>query len=131
MTPVRQCTVEAATWWGSTGIQLLAGRTYQLEAAGKWFDADIPAGPDGYAIREKLPAWKRPLFRIPAPFHPLDTGDRWYMLLGRVGERGRPFEIATGCQQTVTESGLLYATVNDLRCAYGNNAGHISLHAFE
>lgn len=125
---IGQCIVEAATWWGSTGIQLIAGHTYRFEAAGRWFDAGISAGPEGYDIKDELPAWKRPLFRMAAPLRPLDTGDRWYMLLGRLGEHGRPFVIGGGGPpRRVAESEVLYATVNDLRWAYRNNTGCISL----
>ena len=128
---VRECTVDARVWWGATGITLAAAHRYDFTASGEWFDADIPAGPEGYDIRTALPPWKRPLFRLVGAFRPLDTGDRWYMLLGRLGPSGRPFQIGSRHVGTFTESGALYATVNDLRCAYGNNSGTVILRVFD
>lgn len=130
MKPVGQCRVEAKIWWGSTGITLDAGHDYHMDASGEWCDADIHCGADGYDVSQ-LSAWKRPLFLAVGFLRPLDTGDRWYMLLGRIGPAGPIFEISTNLDLKPTFSGLLYCTVNDLRWAYVNNSGSVSLEVFE
>jgi hypothetical protein len=126
VTKIGECTVNSAVWWGVTGICLQAGRRYQLEASGQWFDASVECGPAGYDL-SALPAWKRPLFKLTGRFRPLDTGDRWYVLLGKIGPEGRAFEIGTSLQLVSETPGVLYCTVNDLKLAYGNNRGAITL----
>ena len=126
MTRAYQRQVDAHTWWGSTHINLVAGHPYRFTASGTWYDTDIKCGPDGYTL-DRIAPWKRPLFRLAGPFRPLDTGDRWYLLLGRIGVDGEPFEIGLGIPKRFDRSGELYCTVNDLRWMYFNNSGAVRL----
>lgn len=42
--------INAAEWWGNTGIVAEAGKSYLLRASGDWFDADIKASPIGWDL---------------------------------------------------------------------------------
>lgn len=126
---IGEANVYAAAWWGDTGIELFAGRTYRLEATGQWADADIRCGPDGYNVAS-LPAWKRPLFSAAGWLRPLNTGDQWYMLLGRVGSDGQVFAIGAGTTFANLISGRLACTVSDVRTMYFNNSGAVLLRVF-
>ncbi|MEO8630608.1 MAG: hypothetical protein ABI612_21300 [Betaproteobacteria bacterium] len=121
-----ECDIDATVWWGATSVDLIAGHNYRFEAEGKWNDANIECGPEGYQL-SALPAWRRLLFRAAASLRPLDTGDRWFMLLGRIGAEGMVFEIGKSRRFRAGTSGTLYCSVNDVQFMYRNNRGAVNL----
>ncbi len=119
--------IQAAEWWGNTGIVLEAGTSYLLRASGDWFDADIKASPTGWDLNS-IEEWKRAFFRDFESLRPLNTGDRWFSLLGKIEEDGKVFEIGSNHQiLNIESSGSLFCTANDLPIAYWNNSGFLTL----
>jgi len=130
MTLPVQVTADSERWWDPAGgkdpISLIAGQSYLIQAAGTWYDDTIACGPEGYDL-SVIPPWKRPLFKIFSGLRPLDTGDRWYMLLGRIGSGGPAFEIGKSVMFIAKLSGILYLTVNDIHLMYYNNKGTLQV----
>jgi|JI10StandDraft_1071094.scaffolds.fasta_scaffold03647_19 hypothetical protein len=119
--------INAAEWWGNTGIVLEAGKSYLLRASGDWFDADIKASPIGWDLNS-IEEWKRPFFREVESLRPLNTGDRWFSLIAKIGKDGNIFEIGNEHQTLeLADDGSLYCTANDLPIAYWNNSGFLTL----
>jgi hypothetical protein len=128
MPQIGNITVDSQVWWAPSGITLQAGQDYRFQASGEWFDAQIACGPDGYNLSAVSPLL-RPLFKIFSGLRPLDTGDQWYMLIGRIGTQ-QPFKIGSSLSKTVSNSGQLYLTVNDIHAMYYNNRGKIDIQIF-
>ncbi len=117
-------TVSSSEWWFDTGIELQAHKTYTLKATGTWNDADIECGPEGWTL-DQIDPWKHKFFRAVEMLRPLDTGDRWFCLLGKVGKE--VFEIGEHFEYTPSTSGTLHCTPNDVPLAFWNNKGAIEL----
>jgi hypothetical protein len=64
-----------------------------------------------------------------APFerHRRVPGERWFKLIGVVGNDGTPFPIGTGRDVTMSATGRLYRFANDVSWAYWNNWGKVML----
>lgn len=122
----KSAVINAAVWWGNTGIVLEPNKRYLLKASGDWFDADIKASPKGWDLNS-IEEWKRPFFRDFAHLRPFDAGDRWFSLIGKIGEDGDIFEIGTECTLFADTGGDLFCTANDLPIAYWNNTGTLDL----
>ena len=143
--------------WNWTGVYLEAGTTYVFEARGRWFDADVPASPDGAGdatfhfgelahrmgdisgALEKL--WKSWPDREGADFlgsKRVEHAD-WFELIGAIADGGNPqrdgthdrahsFPIGAGRREITPErSGYLYCFANDAWGFYGNNRGYVTV----
>lgn len=119
-------TVDSKRWWSPTGQNIEAAIRYRIQAFGRWSDASIGCGPDGYSL-ERVEKWKRPAFLLLSRWRPLDTGDVWFILLGRIGKNGKPFKIGSKVSYISDTSGELYCTVNDLPFMLWNNNGSVQI----
>ena len=143
--------------WNWTGVYLESGKTYAFEARGQWFDADVPAGPDGagdgtfhfgklgHRVGDVIGAleswWKSRPGREGADFicsKRVEEAD-WFELMGAIGDGGNPrpdgthdracsFSIGAGRSEITPErSGYLYCFANDAWGFYGNNRGYVTV----
>jgi len=124
-----QITIPADKWWFPTGIILVPGAKYKFIAQGTWHDDAINCGPDGYTLQDKVPEWQWPFFRLVQGLKPLDTGDRWFQLVGKVGNS--VFEIGSGMTCPAAEGGELFCTANDVPFMFWNNKGELTLNVTE
>jgi uncharacterized protein (DUF2235 family) len=116
----REVGVFAREQWNDTAVELRQGEIYRFEASGRWRDATIPAGPEGYASPslsfQLLERFRR---RPSAP---------WLALVGDLDRRPRTaFAIERGCSLEVTDAGVLQCWANDLPFMYWNNSGWVTL----
>jgi uncharacterized protein (DUF2235 family) len=113
--------VHAGMKWNDVTISLEKGARYRFAASGRWYDAAISCGPDGYPS----PSW---LFRRLERFRRFRTGN-WFQLIGTIGKDLKTaFPIGTGTELDVQQDGILYCFANDLPGFYGNNSGSIQLY---
>lgn len=120
-----QTIVSADTLWNHTGIILERGVKYRFSAQGVWKDSNIECGPDGYEMRQALPKYKWLIFWAAQFLKLLSTGERWFQLLGKVGDN--VFVIGTNTVLTAPASGELLCAANDARGFFGNNEGTLTL----
>jgi hypothetical protein len=114
----RTATIAADRGWQSSGVQLLAGKTYRVTAAGRYEIANDgqpwPCEPGGVTIEYH-------------DGHPLG------MLLGAIDARSgdatlaRPFEVGLGTNVTPKVSGTLYLRVNDSAGRLYDNRGALTV----
>lgn len=111
--------------WVDTGIDLVAGRTYRLEARGEWADQLKSCGPEGYCSRD----YPRPIVALvlwaAVPFRRMPTA-RWLALVGSTDQRHH-FRIGAGRTLLARRSGRLWCFANDMGSRYGNNKGSVDL----
>src|SRR5262249_27754016 len=99
--------VHALLKWNDTGIQVFNGEKYRIEAAGRWYDATISVGPEGYPSPNFY-------FRMLERFRRVRTGN-WFALTGTIGRNeARAFLIGPACELDVTVDGVLHCFANDL-----------------
>lgn len=86
--------------WKNSGMALKKGMKYKISASGRWSLGPIcgVTGPDGYG--------NSPI--CGGVFVP-GSGS---LLVGRIGEQGRPFAIGKGIELTAPEDGILFFSVN-------------------
>jgi hypothetical protein len=113
-------TISARQRWNDTGIDLVAGGTYEMSACGKWTDWTWTCDADGYTST-RWPMRVAERFRR-AQFAP------WFALMGAL-DRDRHEAFIVGRQGVVSPatSGRLYCFANDVVAMYWNNTGHIEL----
>jgi hypothetical protein len=119
--------------WVDTGVDVEPGDVLELTATGFWWDAWIRTSSDGYSAPLFYKAGKTP--RI------LD-GDKYFRLMGRIGDRSGPpstdtqlsahgpdatFAIGRHVVRTAERSGRLYVFANDRQGYYWNNWGQVRL----
>lgn len=115
-----RATIQAREKWNDTGITLEAGGEYRLTAAGRWWDASIECGPDGYDSPNLILRASEWLRRAPR--------ERWFMLIGSIGrDGGTLFRIGTGRTCRPVATGRLFCFANDVALMYGNNHGSVDL----
>lgn len=93
-----------------------AGETWRFSANGRWRDALIPCGPNGY---------RNFAFDI-LDIHPREPEYDWFCLLGQV-DGGETFAIGAGCEHQFQTSGKLVAFANDRQNGRGGNAGAVEV----
>jgi len=130
MHKIGESPINAAAWWGSTHIHLNAGHSYRFVASGQWEDDRISCDPNGYPLTDVASTW-RPLFKLVEPLRPMNTGDQWFSLLGKVGRTGQPFEIGDGKELKCNNDGILFCTPNDVFWMYWNNHGVLNLEVYD
>src|ERR1700744_1305199 len=99
-------------------VKVEAGETWRFSATGRWRDAAIPCGPDGYRcfpwdVLEIFP-------RVP--------DENWFCLIGMI--EGRPdsvFAIGSGGEHEFKDGGDLIVFANDQLSRYNNNHGCVDL----
>jgi hypothetical protein len=106
-----------------TGLLLIPEGVYDFSASGHWFDASIPAGPEGYPS-ERGPFWMRWFERWRR-----QPDANWFELIGAFGN-GEMFNIGLGRQgyrppKQGTQELICFA--NDLSGFYWNNSGGVVL----
>ena len=113
--------------WVSTPALVSSGRQIRTSASGRWKDAYVGCGPEGY--------WA-PLFYLLGrpPRAPDDF--RYFRLMGRIAEPEAPpaeddlsatFVLGAGRTITPSRSGRLYVFANDRWDRYFNNKGAVTL----
>lgn len=117
--------IPADSHWFATGYQFQAGKKYRLTATGTWYDDKIACSADGYKLQEKIDEEYWPFFKLVEPLRPLDTGDQWFQLIGKLDKTD--FLIGTACEFTAQTDGELFCTANDCPFAYWNNQGTLQL----
>ena len=112
--------IQARLEWNDTGVEVLPGQRYQLNATGRWLDASISAGPSGYISDRWLFRLAERLRRCPH--------ENWFALVGVVGHDYKSaFVVGERAQVSIRSSGTLSFFANDLPLFYGNNSGALSL----
>ncbi len=124
--------VNAASKWNASGIQLEGGRTYAFKVLGedpKWRDASIEADADGWTDQAEatIPWWMRDFFALLEALRRAPDRD-WFYLMGMVAEVGEDiFPIGKEASWPVENTGEFCAFANDLPFMYGNNFGKITI----
>lgn len=102
----------------ATDILVEAGQQYRIEVdqVANWKDKDFPAGPDGLIKDEDV---EKLIMRLAVPFR-RSWADRWFKLLGSVGNDGEyQFGVGKGLKTLeINATGRLYFYVNDAVCVY-------------
>jgi hypothetical protein len=122
---IAQVQVPADILWSRTGITLERGVQYHLCAHGSWYDASIECGPNGYELRQALPMYKWPIFWAAQPLKLMNTQERWFQLLGKIGDS--VIEIGADKVLIAPFTGELLCAPNDARGFFGNNKGELTL----
>ena len=87
--------------WQSTGVRIDQRDLVEIEAQGEWlYTPDEYHGPEGHAV-----------FFAPS-FYPFPHAAGG-VLIGRIGETGRPFVVGKGADLIAREPGILYLRIND------------------
>jgi hypothetical protein len=119
-----QCNIDAARGWQSSGIAVEAGKTYAIQATGKFTiarDADgtpWPCEPGGVTLRYHD---KRPLGELLVAVRNRDP------LAGGAPLLAVPHAVGKRKQFTPNVSGTLYFRVNDSPAEFGDNQGQITV----
>ncbi len=118
---VQQTTVVCVTArerWNDTGIEVLRGEEYSLQADGTWSDASIEKNADGYSSSNSL-------FQVTEGFRRIPSA-AWFALIGTVGRDLRDAAcIGVSGRLQATRDGNLFCFANDLPFMYWNNSGSI------
>ncbi len=93
-----------------------AGETWLFSANGRWRDALIPCGPNGY----------RNFAYDILDIHPAEPDHNWFCLMGQV-VGGETFAIGAGCEHRFETSGELIAFANDRQSGRAGNAGAVQV----
>lgn len=116
--------IDASRYWVDTHIHLRAGVSYSMVPNGRWLDATIESGPEGYAsqnVFQRITEWLR---RVPAA--------PWFALVGAIDRRSSTqFVIGAGCVYRAERDGELTCFANDLCGFYWNNHGSVNLDVTE
>lgn len=117
--------IQSRSKWNDTRVKVQKGEAYLLSATGRWYDASIAAGPEGYESPNFYFRALEGLRRVPQA--------NWFALIVTVGESLSTALIVTpsaGAPPTmldVTQDELLYGFANDLSWFYFNNSGLVTL----
>ena len=110
--------VAARALWNRTGIQLLEGEKYLLEADGKWVDWFIPHGPEGDPSDSFYMRVFESYRRI--------KHENWFTLIGALNsDISTAFRIGAKCTYRAVSSGELTCFANDVEGFYWNNRGEV------
>jgi len=106
--------------WEDTALKLVKGERYRFEASGRWYDANIPSGPAGYASPNSILRLLEWLRRVPSA--------NWFALIGAIGQdMSLAFVIGENAETDAHEDGILHCFANDLAMMYWNNTGWVKL----
>jgi hypothetical protein len=114
------------TPWMNTGVTLKGGERLVITATGRGVWKNIPSG--------SPTAYPKPYEECgPDGTPPVDKKDYYSnisdyqcakalkgALIGKVGENGLPFPVGSSFNQVITDKGILYLGINDLKPQYGN-----------
>jgi hypothetical protein len=119
--------VVAREKWNWTGVHVEPGEHYTIAAAGRWTDLTIDTDAEGF-LTDAAPKLTQGLMRKHEKNRRMPA-ERWFCLVGCVGERGTPFRIGAGLDWPVPAgaSGILLCFANDVPYAYWNNRGALTL----
>ena len=120
MNESRTVVVDPAVRYSPSDIEIMAGETYRFEASGKWRDASIVCGPEGW--NRLLVAWGLPFNRV--------RFRNYFALCGNLGQsEGTNFYIGKSSNWTAPSGAIqpgktasLFLFANDLWSFYGNNS---------
>ena len=116
----RTIAVHSALKWEDTTLYLQRGESYQFEASGRWYDASISTGPDGYPSPNWVLRLLEKLRRSP--------NANWFALVGAIGQKeAASFVIGRDATLQIADDGILYCFANDLPVMYWNNSGLVKL----
>jgi hypothetical protein len=121
------CFIRARQVWNATGLEVCRGEENSLSASGEWWDAKIKATPRGYSTAD-APFWVRPFLSRFEGRRRLPHAN-WFVLAGALDEDERTaFVIGVGAGPWQPETkGELKCFANDVRSAYWNNSGSVTL----
>jgi hypothetical protein len=123
----RAISVDARSIWNATGISVRPGEKYLLEASGTWFDWGFASGPDGFNSND-VPLVTRWLLRMTERLRRVPNA-KWFCLSGAINQaEDGCFAIGgiLGNWEPLT-SGELFCFANDVKQAYWNNEGKITI----
>ena len=116
----KEAIIDSRPLWNNTGIEVEAGRKYQLRAHGQWTDKEYVCGPAGYQSPDlllRLLEWAR---RAPKC--------NWFALIGSLDSNEKElFLIGDEVIYTPSRAGTLTCFANDTRLTYSNNHGKVIL----
>ena len=111
----------AAMEWRNSGVIARRGRTYRIQAQGRWRAAGTCdwTGADGDGMYGLLcPLW--PIGRV--------IVERAHQtLIGKIGETGTPFAIGSYQEFTASADGTLYLAMNEQFAGVHDNAGSVKV----
>ena len=106
--PVR-FTVSAKKEWQNSGVKVSAGDRLVFSAEGRWTSGKFTGGPEGMQTKDTHGY--------------VAGGERAYSLVGKVGSQ--KFYVGTRQEITVTRSGNLLLSMNDVSGLFGDNSGRV------
>lgn len=113
MKPIK---IKACEFWNNTEFKVEKGKTYKLNADGKWKDCFTIRDADGWSFLN--------LFRIFSRF----PEARMFQLVGCINcDENTFFVIGKNRTYKAKKTGILYCFANDWKKRYGNNSGSIKL----
>ena len=99
-------TILARPFWNITNIRLEAGKTYRIQAQGKWKDKEYVCGPAGYPSPNMLMRMLEWLRRAP--------NYNWFAFVGSLDSNEKMlFLIGSEATYAATQSGVLTCFAND------------------
>ena len=118
----RQVAIIAAAPWRDTGVRLMAGETYQLDAQGRWQIGPFCNASDADGFNDETPL----CFRSPLAM-PIIPSSNFSTLIGRIGESGQPFAVGKTKTLTAATEGTLHLRINDPDHVLWDNTGEITV----
>lgn len=119
--------VEARRFLNHSGIHVVRGGEYRFDASGKWYDASIECGPEGYVEKDLAFLRSIPL-RVFSGLRRVPDA-RWFELIAEVGQASKRFvRIGNRLDEWIAPAdGELCAFANDVTGFYWNNRGSVGL----
>jgi hypothetical protein len=123
----RGLAIDSKLKWNRTGVLMTAGASYSFQGEGEWIDGGIRTDPDGFPSA-RAPWWSRWLLRL-FESRRRAPAERWFCLMGSEGASAAAvFRIGKSrAAWTATMDGELTCFANDVRIAYWNNEGSVTL----
>lgn len=107
-----------ASDWRNSGVLLKKGSAYTIKASGRWSAGAICGwtGPDGFGITFTC-----------SGAGTYSGSDNASVLLGKIGEEGKPFIVGSGLELIAPEEGILFFRINDTPLFTGDNNGFVEV----
>ncbi len=142
--------VQAQNLWNSANLRVVAGQVYEIQAQGKWSDREYETDANGIESQSVIQGWFAPARRfksgdwgtlIAAVHENADleqknpnTNNAVFQFfeeninqIEAVDQQSEMQRIGTQSQITIGRNGYLYLFFNDVRFAYGNNRGLLTV----
>lgn len=142
--------VHAQNLWNSANLRVVAGQRYQIQAQGMWSDRDYQTDAEGIDSQSVIQGWFEPSRRYkPGNWGTLiaavhgdanleqknpNNNNAVYQFfeeninhISELDQQSQLYRVGKQSQITISNDGYLYLFFNDVRFAYGNNRGHLTV----